>query len=320
MIVVVALVAIVFLAALANWAMLDIERKLGKQTGIGTTLTRIDTAMANFVALNKRLPCPANGTIASGALNVGVETLSAAGATKGTCIPANQVSGGVPWVTLGLAENDATDPWNGRITYRVFPPLAMQAQAIAPSPLTPVPPPYGLMDMTECDPSGTSVNPKPVTGLCGGYSTVTICTRCTPSVLPCDAANLGNCVSPAHYLANKGLIVQDGSGNFLNNPATGAGAAYVIISHGPTGAGAYNKNGTYQPGNIVIPNPLPPPPTLAAGTNEIPNRNNQPLTGATIFMDAQPNSTLTAAHFDDYLSHPSIATVLNRANLGPRAH
>ena len=37
-----------------------------------------------------------------------------------------------------------------------------------------------------------------------------------------------------------------------------------------------------------------------------------------IFMDAKQDSTLTPNHFDDYLSHPSITTVLLNANLAAR--
>ena len=39
---------------------------------VQSKLTTLDTALANFVAQNKRLPCPANGTIASGAVNAGM--------------------------------------------------------------------------------------------------------------------------------------------------------------------------------------------------------------------------------------------------------
>ena len=291
--------AVIFLAALAKWAMLDTERKLGMQTAIGpagpaptalgTTFSKIDTALANFVAQNRRLPCPADGAIAEGAVNAGVESPFP---PTGVCNPANQMRGIVPWVTLGISESDAAVPWFGRITYRVDPVLA----GIAPL----------LMNMSNCDVSGT-----------GSVAAGGACRTPTPTCL----ANPATCTSPTTFLNRKGLTVQDGNGIFLNNPVAvpGTGAAYVLISHGSTGAGAYNKSGTYQPGT-PIQNPSPPPPALAAGTNEIPNLNNQALTGATIFMDAQHNSALTPAHFDDYLSHPTISSVLTKANLGPRVH
>ncbi|MFZ6843872.1 type II secretion system protein [Undibacterium sp. RuTC16W] len=288
---------------------------------VRTQLDALDTALANFVAQNKRLPCPANGTLASNTLNAGIETLSAgpppaAAAPKGTCGPANQINGVIPWVTLGLSESDATDPWNGRFTYRVYPPLAMQAQSVGISPLTPVTPPAGLMDMTACDPASTvSGSPVPITGLCGGFNAATGCTQCKPNTAPCNTANLANCVSPTNYLANKGLDVWNGVGAWAtrqNNPAAGTGAAYVIISHGPSGRGAYNSAGNLQPGSAV------------AGSNETPNLNNQalalPSALGTTYRDSELNDVASAAHFDDYLSHPTIMSVLNKANLGPRAH
>lgn len=252
-----------------------------------TKLATLDTALANFVAQNRRLPCPANGTIASGAANAGLETLNVA---TGLCNPANQVNGVIPWVSLGLSEEDATDPWNARITYRVDPQLARNL----PSP---------LMNMSNCDPAGT-----------GGTGAGGACQTPTP---PCTS-NPATCTSPTNFLANKGLDVWNGVGgaagwaNRQNNRVTGSGAAYVIISHGPSGTNAYNSSGALQPG------------TIAAGTDETPNLNNQAVpvasAQATTYRNAPLNDVATAAHFDDYLSHPTIMSVLNKVGLGPRAH
>ena len=278
----VGVVMIMALAVLAKMALLDIEHKLTMQTGVGSTLSKIDTALANFVAQNKRLPCPANGTIASGAANAGIESPFPA---TGLCTPANQINGVVPWVTLGISETDAADPWNGRISYRVQAALASSVNK--------------LMDMSWCDPAGTT-------------------TATSGLALACNSACTGTaCMHPLNFLYSKGLQVQDGAGVWLNRPLppwapvappppNSTGAAYVLISHGPTGAGAYNKSGVIQPGSATV------------GTNEAMNRNNQALTGASIFMDAKQDSTLTPNHFDDYLSHPSITTVLLNANLAAR--
>ena len=280
-------VMIIALAVFAKMIMQDMERRLSKQRVIAMTLgasdSKIDQALANFVAQNKRLPCPANGTIASGVLNAGVETLVVA---TGLCNPADQHNGVVPWVTLGISESDAADPWNGRITYRVQPALASNL--------------LKLMDMSWCDPAGT---PTVVFGLA---------LACTPA---CVGAT---CTNPLSFLYSKGLRVQDGAGDWLNQPApawlgapappppNSSGAAYVLISHGPTGAGAYNKAGIVQAGSTP------------AGSNETPNFAAMPLTGATIFIDAAQNASANLTHFDDYLSHPTIATVLGHAGLGAR--
>ena len=260
-----------------------------------TKLEVIDTALANFVAQNKYLPCPALGTTASGAANAGVEQRVVA---TGTCNPATQANGVVPWVTLGITENDASDAWLQRITYRVDPALASNT----------VP----LMNMSSCDPIGTG----PAIAIGASFS-------CAAPVSGCITTPL-NCTSPANFLTDnlaggargKGLDVWDGVTLYAsrqNNRALGTGAAYVLISHGPTGTAAYNSSGSLTTG------------TVAAGTNEVPNQNNQALPvfppgAALTFRDAQLSDATTAAHFDDYLSHPTIMSVLNKANLGPRAN
>ncbi len=271
--------------------LMDAQKRKAVRIGLDT----VDIALANFVAVNKRLPCPANGSIASGALNAGVETLQVG---SGLCNPANQSNGVLPWVTLGISENDALDPWNGRITYRVQPALASNL--------------LRLMNMSWCDPAGIAATGAG--GICN--------TSCTGSA----------CTSPSNFLANKGLDVWNGAPDPANvagwatrgnNPASGTGAAYVMISHGPSGTGAYNNGGVLQPGTVL------------AGSNETPNLNNQaiaiPSALATTYRDARLNDNPAPPivpplppqpgyHFDDSLSHPSIVQVLNKASLGPRAH
>jgi type II secretory pathway pseudopilin PulG len=267
-----------------------------QRSTVRTQLDTIDAALANFVAQYKRLPCPANGTVASGAVGAGQETLSpgpppATLPPIGTCNPNNQSNGIVPWVTIGLSEADVTDPWGGRISYRVDPALAGGG---------PLP---RLMNMSNCDPSSNL----------GG---VAVGGGCKVPAPPCTA-NAG-CTSPTEFLLNKGLDVWDGVNGAIgwnvrqNNRGAGTGAAYVLISHGVSGTAAYNSLGLLQPGNIT------------AGTDELPNRNNValvlPATLGSTYRDAPMNDRATAAHFDDYLSHPTIMSVLIKANLGPRAH
>ena len=70
-----------------------------------TRVATIKEAIVGFAIVNGRLPCPADGTIASGVAGAGLEVCTA-----------TSVVGVVPWATLGLPETDA---WNRRITYRV---------------------------------------------------------------------------------------------------------------------------------------------------------------------------------------------------------
>src|SRR5436190_4490806 len=68
-------------------------------------------ALAQFVMLNKRLPCPASGTPNDGAENV------TSPANTASCL---SPSGVVPWTTLGLAQTAAIDSYGRMIGYRVY--------------------------------------------------------------------------------------------------------------------------------------------------------------------------------------------------------
>lgn len=79
-------------------------------------LSEIQQALVGFALTNRRLPCPADGTIPTipGVAN-------GAGQEKSSCAIGS--NGGVlPWVTLGISETDA---WGRRLTYRVTPVFAV---------------------------------------------------------------------------------------------------------------------------------------------------------------------------------------------------
>lgn len=177
-----------------------------KRSTTATRIATVDAALAQFVTQNKRLPCPANGTLASADVNAGVEggRLAATGCTG------NQQNGVVPWRALGIAEIDATDGWDRRLTYRVFPLLAAD----------------NMMDITKCDPAGTAA-------VAAGGACVT----------PCSTAV--TCTSPSNFLNSKGLKVRNLAGVLLMDPTVAPfiGAAYVVVSHGESGGGGYLNSG-----------------------------------------------------------------------------
>jgi prepilin-type N-terminal cleavage/methylation domain-containing protein len=76
-------------------------------------LAAVQEALLGFAIANGRLPCPANGTLATGAAGAGLENKP--GATCGAA------EGVLPWVALGVPELDA---WGARLTYRVAPDFA----------------------------------------------------------------------------------------------------------------------------------------------------------------------------------------------------
>src|SRR5205085_11953514 len=122
----------------------------------------------------------------------------------GACTTATEVNGVVPWVTLGIAEADASDGWDRRLTYRVPPALVASAS----------------MDMSWCDPAGQITSPPAAAG-----------SACSTT---CTNTNLANCTPPSVFLMGKGLTIKNVVGTTLMAPPT-TGAAYVVISHGESG-------------------------------------------------------------------------------------
>lgn len=76
-------------------------------------LGEIQQALIGYALINGRLPCPADGTIATGQANAGVEATAGSNCAN---ITGNAAWGVLPWATLGASETDA---WGRRFTYRV---------------------------------------------------------------------------------------------------------------------------------------------------------------------------------------------------------
>jgi prepilin-type N-terminal cleavage/methylation domain-containing protein len=181
-----------------------------RATNTRTKLAAIDAALISFVAINRRLPCPANGS-----LNTGTEVF---GTQNDPCVI--QSNGVVPWVTLGLSAADIEDAWGTRVTYRLDPYLART----------------NAMDMSMCDPAGTGA---PITADSPAR------TKCTVTGGNCTSATLNYCVKPSDFLSGKGLEIRDAIGGKLMDPAAApsTGAAYALISHGENRSGGYNDSG-----------------------------------------------------------------------------
>jgi prepilin-type N-terminal cleavage/methylation domain-containing protein len=270
---------------------------LGQQRREATRqrLAGVETAIALFVSQNKRLPCPADGRISGTASGAGIE---ARNDTTDVCevggAANTQTHGVVPWQALGLAEQDVTDGWGNRLTYRVAPELVLDS----------------AMDFTACDPGGAF----DLTGTPLGR-----CNQVGAGATDCSSANFpSRCTPPSAYTQDKGLRVRNlVSPTPVMNPGqtpVSTGAAYVVISHGENGQGAYSNQGTLQAG------------TIASGTLESDNNaadvafvTSTSLTAAA-FVDDFPVFIEGAGHFDDWLLRPSILTVATKAQLGPRAH
>ena len=176
-------------------------------------------------------------------------------------------TGSVPWRTLGLRREDAFDAWGWKISYRVH---SDPIGAPNPTGLTRA----GGASMVHCD----TVEPAPA-----GVDPVTRLCRATHDT------------TEAEFLDGKGLSVND-----FGTPATDA--AYVLISHGPSGLGAYTASGTQK-------TPLP------ASADETSNLGNGPFVAKAAVGTVSPED---ATHFDDVLAYRHLADFVRRANLSAR--
>jgi prepilin-type N-terminal cleavage/methylation domain-containing protein len=115
----------------------------------------IKFALINYIARNNRLPCPAVAGLAPVAVGYGIEDNPALGCFNTNINVAGTVATGiVPWISLGLTDETATDGYYHRYSYQVV--------------LT-----------------ATSTTQETISGLRGAISTHTA----TPTVLPPAAGN-----------------------------------------------------------------------------------------------------------------------------------
>jgi len=241
-----------------------------KRSVATTRLAGVEAALVQFVMQKRRLPCPADGTDTSA--TAGVEQRL----PSGNCQPNTQIRGIVPWKTLGISSVDATDGWDRYLTYRVEGSLVKDDG----------------MNLSMCDPAGTGA-------AFGGNN------ACNPG---CVSTNLASCTSPTNFLTGKGLNIKSVAGTDLMLPtgATPTGAAYVLISHGESGGGAYLPTGQLSAS------------TVTDGTEE--QKNYASLALGTYYVDDQLSDVSGTTHFDDVVLRPSILQVAAKAALAPRSH
>ncbi len=288
---IVGLLAAVFLPATNT--LLDNNRR--KETR--AKLEALEQAMVRFVMVNRRLPCPADGAQGTGNLTSGVEQRNNA-VPPATCT--SMTSGVVPWRSLGLSADAATDAWGGLITYRVWARTNVGAGSGINTSLAM----DGGMDFSECDPA------KPTPPSPAEY-------RCTGA----NAQPLGALLADGGMQARGFRVCRDAcpATTTPNPPGTfevarridGNGAAYFLISHGANRVGAYNTDGTLL---TIASGPGP-------GARENINQNGQVLRAAdlnsTFYIDADYDES-PATYFDDIVLRPTVISVAMAAGLGPR--
>ena len=241
-----------------------------KRSLTNSRMANVEAAIVQFVMQTKRLPCPADGT--QSATAGGAEMYNPA--APGSCT--TQQNGVVPWRTLGLSAADILDGWDRRLTYRVATGLMASS----------------AMDLSWCDPAGSG---PLVTGVCNSTGT-------------CSSSAPANCSPPTAYLNGKGFQVRNLGAINVMDPASSppTGAAYVLISHGESGGGAFLDTGVLSTS------------TTTDGTEEQKNYTTQVL--QPYYVDDQSIDVGGATHFDDVVLRPSVLSVATKAGLGPRSH
>lgn len=258
---IVGLLASVFLPATNT--MMDNNRR--KETR--AKLEAIEQAMLRFVVVNGRLPCPANGALAPGNVEQGLEQPHPGSAA---CTAVALTNGVVPWRTLGLAQDDVTDAWNTLVTYRVWAGAAVLASSLTQA---------SGMNMSGLDPATQNAQIQAFLQARG----FRIC-----NANPCATG------AAAELSSRTGLT----------------GAAYVLISHGANRVGGFTVDGVYQntangPGPGALEN---------INFNAVAPRTATP---ADFYVDASLAEN-PAAYYDDIVLRPTVMTVVQGADLGPR--
>lgn len=183
----------------------------------------------------------------------------------------NFPEGTLPWSTIGMRKDDSFDAWGWKISYRVYSNTAgSMTQANGAS-------------MVDCD------------------TVQALTTREAVDLTTRRCLSTHNTVD-SDFITGKGLSVTD-FGALYDVTKPSGGAAYVLISHGETGLGAYSAAG--------IRKDLP---------NSNDEKNNTKATGPFVLEAASDATVASTAnnHYDDVLLYRTVADLAKKANLVAR--
>lgn len=231
-------------------------------------MTRISKALVDFAKLQGRLPCPARGDLNDNTDdNLGKENRTdlSSDCTKDG-VSAND--GVVPWKTLGLRRDDALDGWTRKISYRVYSGPAGFTQDSG-------------TNMTYCNSSlYAAISP---------LGSGSLCQSGTPPPNKPEQFWAARTDLPA---------VQDLG-------TTKSDIAFVLVSHGESGYGAYPAEGNAR---ITLPS------SVAESANV--------ATSATYYILARSAKDVAASsssHFDDVVTYMSASDLVSSANMASRS-
>jgi hypothetical protein len=181
--------------------------------------------------------------------------------------------GTVPWRTIGMRRDDAFDAWGWKISYRVYSDVAgsmTQNQGAS---------------MVNCDTDTSTLGSSGV----------------DPNKL-CRSTHTTNATD---FLSGKGLTVKvynDAGGSSTSQ--TYSDVAYVVISHGPTGFGAYTASGARR--------------DLPANGPEKDNTSASPSAFAVAPASDTSVSPNNNGHFDDVVAYRRIGDLVKLTGLTAR--
>lgn len=213
-------VLLVIVGTIAATYLLEVTVNRAQREGSSqqAQMINLKNAISAFVAVNQRLPCPADGSLGSGNPNRGVELRDPSGicTSAGPGPAANQQTGIIPWVTLGIGEREAFSADLTYYSYRVY---------------------SGLQGLT--------VNNGAAMTLCDTDNGPTADVPLSSSNGQCTDTNHNS--TSAQFLTGKGLTVVTDTGNITN-------IAYVLIHHGKSSSGAFLQSGfrNAQPNATVV--------------------------------------------------------------------
>lgn len=223
-------------------------------------------ALLQYVSTRESLPCPANPALDTG-------DAAPTAPNSATC---SFPEGTLPWRSIGLAREDSIDPWGQKISYRVYTGGAGSLTQ-----------PKG-MSMVHCD--AVESSPAATTALNGSAGAL-----CQSQALVTWRATPPGSYTAQGFLHSKGFTVND-----LGTARPGV--AYVLVSHGASGRGAYTTAGIRR--------------DMPLG-DELTNTGSAGPYVVKAFSLAGTDPA-SAAHFDDQLSYRMIEEVIKAAGLSAR--
>ncbi|HAU29201.1 MAG TPA: hypothetical protein DCW68_03715 [Rhodospirillaceae bacterium] len=265
-------IAVGAMALLGRTALDQARQETSSRIVTSKDMLRIQDAMRLFVKRNQRLPCPADGAESLYSDNGSTERWTA-GYRKCTFASGHDMSyGTLPWRTLGLQPEDALDRWGRRISYRAY-----DGDGAGIGSLT-----YGEdisptsikrgMNFLACAKETLVRDPSqsPTSSFNTTMPPTSHCAQAAMTVYTNDLDNLDlslPATDPSYDATGYGwlynefqrqeLIVPQVGGHVIigtddltsgteandYRPALGTGTAYMLISHGENGRGAWQTSG-----------------------------------------------------------------------------